>query len=54
MTPRLYSQDFILFANYEWAKQAKVLHNNRIEWIASDKHARLLGPFVSYKENEVF
>jgi hypothetical protein len=32
--------------NYAWA-----LHCTRLEWLATDKH--LLGPFVSYEENEV-
>ncbi len=29
------------------------LHYTRLERLASDKHSSLLGPLVSYKENEV-
>ncbi len=34
-------------------QQASVLHYNRLERLASDKHSSLLGPFISYKESEV-
>jgi hypothetical protein len=30
----------------------RVLHENRLERIARDKHSRFMGPFVSFKENE--
>jgi len=30
-----------------------VLYYNKLERVASDKHSSLLGPFVSYKGNEV-
>jgi hypothetical protein len=30
-----------------------VLHYIRLETLASDKQSNLLGPFVSYEENEV-
>jgi hypothetical protein len=29
------------------------MHNTRLERLARDKHPNLLGPFVSYEENEV-
>ncbi len=44
---------FILFATYKWAQKAWVLNNNRLEKLATNKHARFLGPFVSFGENEV-
>jgi hypothetical protein len=31
----------------------RVLHENRLEGIARDKHSSFMGPFVNYKENEV-
>jgi hypothetical protein len=30
-----------------------VLNYRRLEWLARDKHSSLLGPFISYKENEL-
>ncbi len=38
---------------YEWAQYAKVLHCTLPEWLVFDKHSSLLGPFLSYEENEV-
>jgi hypothetical protein len=53
----LYSQHFIFFVNYKWVsyklKQACVLLYTRLKRLASDKDGSLLGPLVSYKENEV-
>jgi hypothetical protein len=48
-----YSQHFIFFITYKWAKKARVLHSVRLERITSDKRSSLLGPFVSYEENNV-
>ncbi len=31
----------------------RVLHYTRLERLASDKHSSILGPFMSYEENEV-
>jgi hypothetical protein len=30
-----------------------MLHNAMLEMLAADKHSSLLGPFVSYEENEM-
>jgi hypothetical protein len=35
------------------AQYARVLHYIALEKLAYDKHFGLLGPFVSYEENEV-
>jgi len=32
----------------------RVLRYPKLERLAGDKHFNLLGPFISYKENEVF
>jgi hypothetical protein len=48
-----YSENFIFFVTYDWAQQALVLHYTGLERLARDKHFKLLGPFVSYEENEV-
>ncbi len=47
------SQHFIFFLNYELAQYVRVLHYTRPEKLDKDKHSCLLGPFVSYEENEV-
>jgi hypothetical protein len=49
-----FSQRFIFFITYEWYQYARVLNYTKLERLASDKHFSLLGPFISYKENEVF
>jgi len=38
---------------YKWAQQAIVIHYNRLERLATDKHSSLLDPFVIWEENEV-
>ncbi len=43
---------FIFFETYDWAQKAGVLNNNRLEKLASNKHASFLGPFVCFGENE--
>jgi hypothetical protein len=48
-----YSQHFTILVTYKWVQFAKVLHYNRMEKLARDKHSSLLGPFVSYKEVKV-
>jgi hypothetical protein len=52
-TEEPYSQNFIFYATYESAQQARPLHNNKLERLASDKSSNLFGSFVSYEENEV-
>jgi hypothetical protein len=41
-----------IMRTYEWAKLARVLHHTRLEWLATDKHTSLLGPFMSWEENK--
>jgi hypothetical protein len=41
-----YSQLYIFFVAYEWAKQARVLHWTRVEMLAMDKHRSLLRSYV--------
>ncbi len=48
-----YSQHFILFVNYKWAQQARMLHYNTLEMLATDKNASLLVPFIRYIGKEV-
>jgi hypothetical protein len=43
-----YSQHSIFFATYKWAQQARMLHQTRLESLASKKHSSLLCPFASY------
>ncbi len=42
-----FSHHFIFFTTYEWAQQARVLHNTLLERLANNKNSSLLGPFVS-------
>ncbi len=49
----LYLHHLIFFVTYEWAQQARVLQYTWPERVASEKHTKLLGPFISYKENRV-
>jgi hypothetical protein len=44
---------FIFLVTDKWVWQAGVLHFTRIERLAKDNHDSLMGPFVSYKENEL-
>ncbi len=46
-------QQFIFFATYECAQEARVYNYNRLEKLAMDKHSSLLGPLICYDENEV-
>jgi hypothetical protein len=46
-------QGCIFCVKYEWAQQARVLHNRKLERFAMYKHTSLLGLLVNYKENEV-
>ncbi len=48
-----FSQNYIFFVTYEFAKKAGVLHYMKAEMLVSEKHTSLLGPFISYEENEV-
>jgi hypothetical protein len=52
-TEEPYSQNFIFFATHKSAQQVRLLHNNKLERLASDKSSNLSGSFVSYEENEV-
>jgi hypothetical protein len=47
MTNTMYSSEHMNVPNM------LVSHYTRLERLARDKHSCLLGPFVSYKENEV-
>jgi hypothetical protein len=44
-TQEPYSQHFIFFLTYEWAQEAGVLRNFRLERLAGDKPSSLLGHF---------
>ncbi len=46
-------QHFIFFIIYKWAQKAGVLHYTSLERLARVKYSSLLGPFVSYEENEL-
>jgi hypothetical protein len=48
-----YSQHSIFCVTYKWVQKARVLHYPRVERLARDENPSLLGPFISYKENEV-
>ncbi len=48
-----YLQHFILFVTYEWAQQPKVFVPGKTFQPSALKQTSLLGPFISYKENEV-
>jgi hypothetical protein len=50
---KLYSQHFIFFETYERAQKANALHYTHIQRFARDKYSSLLGPWESYKENEM-
>jgi hypothetical protein len=47
-----YSQNFIFFVTYEWAKLIRAIHYTMLEHIFCDKHTTLFRAFVNYKENE--
>ncbi len=49
----LYSQHFIFFVTYELAQWARLLHKNKLERLAGDKHSDLLGFLARCEENEV-
>ncbi len=42
------------FVTYEWAPKARVLTTLGQKSLTWTKYPCLLGPFISYKENEVF
>jgi hypothetical protein len=48
-----YSQQFIFFVTYEWAKYSWVFVPSKPFQPRVMKHSSLLAPLVSYKENEV-
>ncbi len=47
-----YLQHFILFVTFECDHYAGVLHYQRLQMLARDKHSNLLDPFVIYRENK--
>jgi hypothetical protein len=53
MAQEQYSQHFIFFLTYEHFEEARLLYYTRPEKLAIDKQSSLLGPFISYKENEM-
>ncbi len=48
-----YSQHFIVFLMYNVPNKLECYFNTRLERLHRDKHFSLLGPFISYIENEV-
>jgi hypothetical protein len=48
----LYSQHFIFFVTYEWAQKAGVKLPS-VGKVCQGQTLLLIGPFVSYKDNEV-
>jgi len=48
----LYSQHFIFFITYKGAQKARALHYNRLERLTGDRPSGLLGPLISYEDNE--
>ncbi len=48
-----YSQHFIFFVTYKWAKKLECYITLGWKGVPGDKHFSLLGPVMSYKENEV-
>ncbi len=50
----LYTQNFIFFVTYEWAKKARVFANDNPFQSYFMKHSCLMGPFSRYGLNEVF
>jgi hypothetical protein len=47
----LYSQNFIFFTIYEWARWTRVVVNTRLEIRARNKHSSLPDPFKTFEEN---
>jgi hypothetical protein len=41
------------FVTCKCAQYARLLHYTELKRLARAKHSSLLGPFISYKENEV-
>ncbi len=52
-THRPYSQNFIFFVSEGRCQWASEFQYTLAETLVSEKHSSLLGPFVSYEENEV-
>jgi hypothetical protein len=48
-----YSQHSNFFITHKWAQKARVLHYTRLIRLGREKYYSLLGPFVSYKGDEV-
>ncbi len=48
------SQYSIISLTYEWAQKARMFHYIRLERLGRGKHSSLLGPFISYYDNEVW
>jgi hypothetical protein len=47
------SKPFIFFLNSKWAQKARVLNYTVLRKFTNYKYSSLLGPIVSYEENEV-
>ncbi len=52
MAPGTTLESYIFFITFEWVHWASVLQYTMVKSPAKDKHFSLLGPFVSYEENE--
>ncbi len=48
-----YSQQSIVFVNYESAQKARLFPNTKLERLTGAKHSNLLDQCISYGENEV-
>jgi hypothetical protein len=48
-----YLLHFIFFETDERAQKANALHYTHLQMFARDKYSSLLGPWESYKENEM-
>ncbi len=44
---------FHFYVAYEWTKYTVVLHYTLVERLGRDKYSSILGPIVSYEENEL-
>ncbi len=49
----LHSQHFIYFITYQWAQKSRVLVPCKLFQPSVMQHSNLLGPFLSYEENEL-
>ncbi len=47
-------QKYIFSKLTKWAKLVRALNYTYLARLAKEKHSSLVGPFISYEENEVF